>query len=177
MTTAAETLSAEELLSPFAGLTLGTLGESLTLTTPEEAGNLSAGTTPAPATDPPSLLPAAPPPSPPPPPPAPSPAASPPPRQPLLALLEDLPDFFTKEVLGRLDPTDRAVLAQVGWPWLAAVVRAAAEDRLPCAGKSAGVPLKLVDFVGSVARLMWAKANGCPWGEARAYTPPLFGST
>jgi hypothetical protein len=91
----------------------------------------------------------------------------------LLALREDLPDFFTKEVLGRLDPTDRAVLARVGWPWLTAVVRAANEDHLPCAGNSRGVPLKLVDFVGSVARLAWAKANGCPWREvtgARGWT-------
>ena len=96
--------------------------------------------------------------------PTPAPAEPPLPQPPLLALLEDLPDFFVKEVLGRLDPTDRAVLAQVGWPWLAAVVRAASEDRLPCAGKSRGVPLKLVDFVGSVARLRWAKVNGCPWG-------------
>jgi len=43
------------------------------------------------------------------------------------------------------------------------VVRAANEDHLPCAGKSRGVPLKLVEFVGSVARLAWAKSNGCPW--------------
>jgi hypothetical protein len=35
---------------------------------------------------------------------------------------------------------------------------------LPRAGKSSGVPLKLSEFVGFVARLAWAKANGCPWG-------------
>jgi hypothetical protein len=46
-------------------------------------------------------------------------------------------------------------------PW----VQAANEDRLSCAGKSRGVPLKVVDFVGSVARLAWAKVNGCPWQE------------
>jgi len=96
----------------FAGLTLGTLGETLSLTTPEEAGNLSAGTTPA--TDPPPPIPPAPSRSSSPPPHEPTPAAPPPPRPPLLALREDLPDFFTKEVLGRLDPADRAVLAQVG---------------------------------------------------------------
>jgi len=61
--------------------------------------------------------------------PGPGPADPPPPQPPLLALLESLPDFFVKEVLGRLDPTDRAVLAQVGWPWLAAVVRAGAYTR------------------------------------------------
>jgi hypothetical protein len=25
------------------------------------------------------------------------------------------------------------------------------------------VPLKLVDFCGSIKRLAWAAANGCPW--------------
>jgi len=51
---------------------------------------------------------------------------------------------------------------------LAAVATAAAEGGaapdLPLAGKSAEVPLKLMEFCGSVARLAWAKANGCPWG-------------
>ena len=37
--------------------------------------------------------------------PRPAPAYPPPPQPPLLALLEDLPDFFVKEVLGRLGPT------------------------------------------------------------------------
>jgi len=79
--------------------------------------------------------------------------------------LEDLPNFFLKEILARVDPSDRAVLAQVGTPWLAAVVAAAAavDSGLTRAGKSAGVPLKVKDFVGSVGRLAWTKANGCPW--------------
>jgi len=51
------------------------------------------------------------------------------------------------------------VLALVGHPWMAAVLSA----KLPRAGKSAGVPPKLADFIGSVARLSWAKTNGCPW--------------
>jgi len=46
----------------------------------------------------------------PPPPPA-------PPRPPLLALLEDMPYLFEEEVLKRLDPMDRTMLAQVGRPW------------------------------------------------------------
>jgi hypothetical protein len=43
------------------------------------------------------------------------------------------------------------------------------------AGKCEGVPLELKDFVGSVPRLAWAKANGCPWDESNAcgVTPPL----
>jgi hypothetical protein len=81
---------------------------------------------------------------------------------PLHDLLEDLPDLFTAEVLARLDPADLAMLAQVGHPWLAAVV---ASPDLPRAGRTAGVPLTLSEFVGSVARLAWAKANGCPWEE------------
>ena len=70
----------------------------------------------------------------------------------------------------RLYPADRAVLGQVGRAFRAMVERGAGvkmSPPLPCAGKSAGVPLKLVDFVGSVARLAWAKANGCPWGDER----------
>jgi len=59
----------------------------------------------------------------------------------------------------RLGPADCAVVAQVGHPWLAAVLAA----NLPRTGKSAGVPLKLNEFVGSIVRLAWAKANGCPW--------------
>jgi hypothetical protein len=62
-------------------------------------------------------------------------------------------------VLAQLDPTDCAVLARVAKPFLALVLA----NNLPRAGKSAGVPLRLRDFVGSVERLAWAKDNGCPW--------------
>ena len=82
-----------------------------------------------------------------------------------LDMLEYLPDVFEAEVLRRLDPADRAVLAQVGQIFLIAVATAGSD--LPWGGKSAGVPLKLKEFCGSVARLAWAKANGCPWGEER----------
>jgi len=89
------------------------------------------------------------------------------PRPPVLEFLEEYPALFAAEVLQRLDPGDRAVLAQVASPLLAAVAAAAAVDsRLPRAGKSAGVPLKLVEFLGSDKRLAWAKSNGCPWTEA-----------
>ena len=69
--------------------------------------------------------------------------------------------MLVKHVLERLEPIDCAMLAQVGKPWLAVVVA----NNLPRAGKSVGLPLKLVDFVGSEKRLAWAKSNGCPWTE------------
>jgi hypothetical protein len=77
----------------------------------------------------------------------------------LFDLLREMPDLFAVEVLARLDPADCAVLAQVGHPWLAAVLAA----NLPRAGTDGAVPLMLPEFVGSVARLAWAKANACPW--------------
>jgi hypothetical protein len=75
-------------------------------------------------------------------------------------------------VLARLGPAGCAVLAQAGHPWLAAVLAA----NLPRAGKSAGMPRKLADFVGSVARLAWAKANGCPWAEMTSSCIAVRGS-
>jgi len=71
---------------------------------------------------------------------------------PLHDLLEDSPDFFAAEMLARLGPTDCAMIAQVGHPWLAAVLAA----NLPRAGRGRAVPLMLPEFVGSVARLAWA---------------------
>ena len=76
---------------------------------------------------------------------------------PLLDLLRT--DLFQKEVLERLDPTDRTMLAQVGRPWLAAVL-ASGLPRLP---KWPRVRLQLEEFCTSGERLAWAKANGCPW--------------
>ena len=78
----------------------------------------------------------------------------------LLNRLLEVPGLnFAREVLARLDPTDRALLAQVGRPWLAAVV----SSGLPRAGKRGAVPLMLKDVVVSVELLAWAKANGCQW--------------
>jgi len=87
----------------------------------------------------------------------------PPPRDdapPLLDLLERFPDLFKREVLERLDPTDRTMLAQVGRPWLAAVLTSG----LPGLPNWVRVWLRLSSFCTSVERLAWAKANGCPWG-------------
>ena len=86
------------------------------------------------------------------------------PASPLLGrLLDEWPDLFEAEVLPRMDPTTRAVLAQVARAGRDAV-------RLPpdlaCAGRTVGVRLKLAEFVGSAGRLAWAKAHGCLW-EAR----------
>jgi len=81
---------------------------------------------------------------------------------PLLGPLEGLPDILAAEVLPRLDPTDLAMFARVGPASRAAAVASG----LPRAGAGEGVPLKLKDFVGSVQRLAWAKANDCPWVAA-----------
>jgi hypothetical protein len=68
----------------------------------------------------------------------------------LRRLLEELRDVFAAEVLPLLLPADLAVLAQVGAPWLAAVLASG----LPRAGKSEGVPLRAVEFLGSVGRVV-----------------------
>jgi len=54
---------------------------------------------------------------------------------PLLDLLEKFPDFFSKEVLERVDPADRAFFAQVSHGCRAAVVG----SELPCAGTRVGM--------------------------------------
>ena len=79
----------------------------------------------------------------------------------LAPLLEEWRDVLVTHVLSRLDPTDCALLAQVGKPWLEVPLA----NNLPRAGKGGAMPLKLVDFVGSVHSLAWAKDNGCSWEE------------
>ena len=73
--------------------------------------------------------------------------------------LLELPEVFAAEVLPRVDPTGRALLARVGHGCRAAVVASG----LPCAGTSKMVPFKVEEFLGSIERLAWAKENGCPW--------------
>jgi hypothetical protein len=87
---------------------------------------------------------------------------------PLLDLIQT--DFFQKEVLERLDPMDRTMLAQVGRPWLAAVL-ASGLPRMPTFAR-----LRLEEFCTSGVRLAWAKANGCRWAGAY-YTRSLQSST
>jgi hypothetical protein len=73
----------------------------------------------------------------------------------LLDLLQ-APDFFKKEVLERLNPTELALLAQADHRLRAAVV-ASGWSR---AG-TGHVRFELEDFVGSVALLAWAVPVGC----------------
>ena len=86
---------------------------------------------------------------------------------PLLDLLQRFPDLFLKEVLERLDSTARALLARTGSAfWDLVFPRSIFPSGLlgaetPAAG--AARVFKLVDFLGIVDRLAWAKANGCPW--------------
>jgi len=66
--------------------------------------------------------------------------------------------------------TDLAKLAQVGPPWLAAVVASGTRAR----GRArAGAPLKLT-LVGFVERLAWAKDNGCPWVGIVCWRPMIW---
>jgi len=77
-------------------------------------------------------------------------------------LLEDLPEVVERFVLPGLDPTALALLARVGRGWRAVVV----SSGLPRApGITEGWPLRVTQFCGSIERLAWAKANGCPWIE------------
>jgi hypothetical protein len=74
-------------------------------------------------------------------------------------VLEALPDLVGQEVLRRLDPTDLALVRRVNCGFRAAVEF----SDLPRAGVSVEVPLRVSQFIGSVERLAWARANGCPW--------------
>ena len=63
-------------------------------------------------------------------------SATEPARPPMLALVEDFPDLFQKEVLERLDPVDRGLLGRTGSAVRAAVKRSG----LPRVGGSAEEP-------------------------------------
>jgi len=80
-------------------------------------------------------------------------------------LLEDLPEVVERFVLPALDPTALALLARVRRGWHAVVV----SSSLPRAGITEGAPFRVTEFCGSVERLAWAKANGCPWDETTSY--------
>ena len=73
-------------------------------------------------------------------------------------LLEKLPKVFTAELLPRLDPADRAVVAQVGPLWLAAVTSSWPDARWEDRGGAAQAR-----GVCRVRRTAWAKENECPW--------------
>jgi hypothetical protein len=86
---------------------------------------------------------------------------------PLLDLVERFPDLFEQKVLAHLDPIDRTFLAQTAGACRAAVAASdlpRAGTREEVMGRSVWVVThKVRQFVGSVARLAWAKASGCPW--------------
>jgi len=90
----------------------------------------------------------------------------------LLLRLLALPDLFEQEVLKRLEPVDRTMVAQVGRPWLAAVL-ASGLPRLP--KRPRVCLLRLREFCTSVERLAWARANGCPWNSVVYYDAILGG--
>ena len=89
-------------------------------------------------------------------------ASAPQPARPrLLALVEDFPDLFQKEVLERLlDPVDRAMLGRTGSGVRTAVKRSG----MPRFGGSAEEPRAGIEpFCDSLSMFVWAVANGCPW--------------
>jgi hypothetical protein len=87
---------------------------------------------------------------------------------PLVDLLERVPDLVAQKVLAHLDPIDRTFLAQTGGTCRAVVVaadlpRAGTKEKM-LEGRSVWVVThRLTEFVGSIERLAWAKASGCPW--------------
>ena len=91
-------------------------------------------------------------------------------------LLERLPEVLVAEVLAQLDPTDMVVFGQVGRGCRAAVVAFGVPQEEEVEGWSddsddegtQGGPLllRVGNFVGSIERLAWAKAGGCPWDES-----------
>jgi len=89
----------------------------------------------------------------------------------LRRLLEEWRHLLVAEVLSQLDPMACTMLAQVGRPWLAAVL-ASGLPRLPKGGR---VRLQLREFGTSVERLAWAQRNGCPWGPVADYGMPYRG--
>jgi hypothetical protein len=80
-------------------------------------------------------------------------------RPPFLALLEDFPDLFQKEVLERLNGVDLALLGRTG----SAVRTAVNLSGLSRVGGSAEGPrVGIAAFCQSLSTFVWAVANGCP---------------
>jgi hypothetical protein len=75
----------------------------------------------------------------------------------LLRLLDEQPDLF-REVLKLLHPFSLTMLAQVGRPWLAAVL-ASGLPRMPGIADGVTIRLPLAAFCTSVERMKWAKAG------------------
>ena len=95
--------------------------------------------------------------------------------------------MLAAEVLAQLDPTDVVVFGQVGRACRAAVVafgvpqeKVEDEERWSdgfddeYTGGGA-LLLRVEDFVGSVERLAWAQARGCPWDASICSAAAEFG--
>jgi len=81
----------------------------------------------------------------------------------LTRFLEELPDVFDKEVLSRLDATDRALLARANRACRARVVTCSLSRAV---STSDCINLLITTaFTRSIPLLEWARANGCPWHE------------
>jgi hypothetical protein len=86
--------------------------------------------------------------------------ASEPARPPLVALVEDFPDLFQKEVLERLDPLDLALLGRTGNAVRAAVV---SSGRSHVGGSAEAPRVGIASFCQSLSMFIWGVANGCRW--------------
>jgi hypothetical protein len=99
-------------------------------------------------------------------------------------LTEDLPEVLAAEVLAQLDNTDLVVFGQAARACRGAVVafsvpqEEARSDDSDDEGTEGGpLLLRVEDFVGSIERLAWAKATGCPWDvNVFVRTPPRAGT-
>jgi hypothetical protein len=78
--------------------------------------------------------------------------------------VEDAPDVFVAHVLPRLDDGDLAVLATVNRKMRDVVFESPVGDVRDVAAVRRELAL-VPNFVGSIARLAWAKERGCPWDE------------
>ena len=72
-------------------------------------------------------------------------------------LLEKVPEMLATEVLPRVEPAGRALVARVDQASRAVVMASG----LPRAGTSVEVPLKMAAFIGSIELLAWANESGC----------------
>ena len=92
----------------------------------------------------------------------------------LEGLLEKVPEVLAADVMSQLQPTDVVLFGQANRACRAAVVAFGVPQEE--AGRwtdeggeegTGGGPLllRVQNFVGSVERLAWAKARGCPWDE------------
>jgi len=86
-------------------------------------------------------------------------------------LVEDLPEVFEKEVLPRLDPTGRALLARVG----RGVGGAVESSGLPLAGSSEEAPFMVVDFVGPSSFWLGQRRTGVHGRRALVRQSPRAG--